>query len=771
MDKEKRIQFKLILIFAGVVVLIVLAVANIGKIKKVTQKAGEYMPLDQALLLLETVQPSLMDMEEYETLKAAENEWMTYGQYLTICSLTGGEGIEYPSFEKEYKEEFFITKSDFELMFAAFLAIYDTENKLGTMPVMILGSQENLILPDGTKPPEGTVVLADGMICEVADEKIYGYRFQTIEAYTYEGRLITMKEVTDTACHMENIWVMESDAEGIRFYFDGYEAKLSMDEVDDGIKDQILREQIADFSFEKGILTKGISKTDKINGKILNIRENSITLEGKGDFEIKEDFKVYRLYGKLEEIEKDDLIVGYDFTDFVIEDGKVCAGLVMKEEKMENIRVLIKSSDYAGIFHDSIEFTSDTDFTVTYGIVEQVQTESYKAGEKVVIEKDSDYFSGQRVYIEPTVLSGKIRLLNVNRSQGVPEYRGRIELSMEEGKIIAVNEVLLEEYLYSVVPSEMPSSYPEEALKAQAVCARTYAYAKMLHSPLAAYGAHVDDSTTYQVYNNIAESASATKAVKETAGNLLFYEEDLVGAYYYSTSCGFGTTAAVWGNGPENDVPYLIAKSIGTGEGNYTAEEMTEEEKFEDFIQNPEDSDFEREEGWYRWTYTVEEIDSEKIEEILKKRYEANNKRILTLNQDGEYESKEIKDIGAIRDIYVEKRLPGGNCDEIVIVAQHAQIKVTTEYNIRSVLNNGTAKIVRQNGSEANAPTLLPSAFFMISTRKEGEDVVGYTIIGGGFGHGVGMSQNGAKSMAARDWSFEDILTFYYEGSHIESIY
>ena len=65
----------------------------------------------------------------------------------------------------------------------------------------------------------------------------------------------------------------------------------------------------------------------------------------------------------------------------------------------------------------------------------------------------------------------------------------------------------------------------------------------------------------------------------------------------------------------------------------------------------------------------------------------------------------------------------------------------------------------------------MPSAFFMITTSKEGEDVVGYTIIGGGFGHGVGMSQNGARSMAEKEWKYEDILNFYYEGSRIDSIY
>lgn len=770
MDKNRRIQIKLILILAGIILLAVLAVVNLKKMQGIIQKEGEYVTLDKALLLLETVEPSLLEREEYTALKEAENGFMTYGQYVTICNLLQTEEVTFPAFEKEYKEEYFITQKDYDKMFTLFLEAYDTENKLTTMPVTILGAHGNIILQDGTQPEEGKIAASSG-VYEIVDQEICQYRFQTVEVYTYENKLITVKEEAASGYAMENIWIMESDAEGVRFYFDGYEATLSGQEIDSSIKDKLIREQIADFTFERGILTKAAVKTDKINGKILNIKEESVTIEGKGDFKLTDSFKAYRLYGNLEEIGKEDLIVGYDFTDFIIEDGKICAGLVMKEEKMESIRVLLKTADYAGMFHDVIEVTSDTDFTVTYGVVEQQETQEYKAGEKAVIEKDSDYFSGQRVYIEPSALSGKLRLLNVGRNQGIPEYRGKIELSLEEGKIVAVNEVLLEEYLYSVVPSEMPASYPEEALKAQAVCARTYAYARMLHSPLAEYGAHVDDSTTYQVYNNIKESAQATKAVKETAGRLLYYEEELVGAYYYSTSGGFGATAAVWGNDSANDMPYLKAKPIGTMTDGYTAEEMAEEENFRSFIQNTNEEDFEAEEGWYRWTYTVEEIDSGKIEELLKKRYDANNKKILTLNKDGEYESKKIKNIGKIRDIYVEKRLPGGVCDEIIIVAQKAQIKVISEYNIRCVLNNGTAKIKRQDGSEAAAPVLLPSAFFMISIGKEGEDVVGYTIIGGGFGHGVGMSQNGARAMAARDWSYEDILTFYYEGSHIASIY
>lgn len=119
------------------------------------------------------------------------------------------------------------------------------------------------------------------------------------------------------------------------------------------------------------------------------------------------------------------------------------------------------------------------------------------------------------------MLTGKLTLKNVGRSQGIPSYRGALELLDTEEGIIVINEVLLEEYLYSVVPSEMPSKYPGEALKAQAVCARTYAYGHMEHAGYPQYGAHVDDSTSYQVYNNILEQESTSAAVKETYGQLL----------------------------------------------------------------------------------------------------------------------------------------------------------------------------------------------------------------------------------------------------------
>ncbi len=110
-----------------------------------------------------------------------------------------------------------------------------------------------------------------------------------------------------------------------------------------------------------------------------------------------------------------------------------------------------------------------------------------------------------------------------------------------------VNTLPLEEYLCGVVPSEMPASYPEEALKAQAVCARTYASVQMQESKLEDLGAQVDDSVAFQVYQNSPEAESSTKAVENTAGKILLSDGAPICAYYFSTSHGKTSTDEVVG--------------------------------------------------------------------------------------------------------------------------------------------------------------------------------------------------------------------------------
>ena len=89
------------------------------------------------------------------------------------------------------------------------------------------------------------------------------------------------------------------------------------------------------------------------------------------------------------------------------------------------------------------------------------------------------------------------------------------------------------------------------------------------------------------------------------------------------------------------------------------------------------------------------------------------------------------------------------------------------EYHVRAVVTDGETKAELQNDNTYACGNLLPSAFFIIKTKKSEELVNGIQITGGGFGHGVGMSQNGAKNLADLGYEAKDILEFYYEGCEV----
>ena len=134
-------------------------------------------------------------------------------------------------------------------------------------------------------------------------------------------------------------------------------------------------------------------------------------------------------------------------------------------------------------------------------------------------------------------------------------YRGKFDLHCVLGKIHVVNVVNIEEYLYSVVPSEMPSSWNIEALKAQAVASRTYTYYYLLRDDSKKIY-DVDATTSFQVYRGIASEAdSSTEAVKATSGIIMTYNHEPVLAYFHSTSGGrTADDRYVWKGA---DLPYL----------------------------------------------------------------------------------------------------------------------------------------------------------------------------------------------------------------------
>lgn len=478
----------------------------------------------------------------------------------------------------------------------------------------------------------------------------------------------------------------------------------------------------------------------------------------------------------------------------------------------ETIRVLIQNSDYQGIFHKEVKLSCDTEWELHYGLDGEL-TEKHAGGEELLLDGNSAWFTEcARIVLSPAEDGGKISLLSVNRSQGTPAYRGSMEIRKTGQGFVVINELPVEEYLYGVVPSEMPVSYPMEALKAQAICARTYVYAHLVSPGYGEYSAHVDDSTGYQVYNNTAEKEEAIQAVQETKGEVVRLNGKLVDTYYYSTSCGFGADERVWNPGEEKKVSYLTAASISEtamqqeqnsaeipGTGYFTAQDMCRGDYFHEFLHNPPETDFERQEPWYRWSITVESIDAESLQKVLKERQEAEPDRILVEksgnktepvgdnaenvgsnagnagsnagNAGGNAEAAgEWEDIGRITDISIGIRGDGGIAESLVIKGEKKTVTVLSQYNIRAVLCAGGVTAVRQDGSKVELKMLLPSAFFEIESVKEGENMIGYKLYGGGYGHGAGMSQNAARHMAEKGYTTADILLFFYRDCKIENV-
>ena len=131
-------------------------------------------------------------------------------------------------------------------------------------------------------------------------------------------------------------------------------------------------------------------------------------------------------------------------------------------------------------------------------------------------------------------------------------YRGSIQVDVVDGKLRAINMVGLEQYLYGVVPSEMPFTWHPEALKAQAVVARSYALATRRAGAFDLY-----PDTRSQVYLGLEhEKPSTNAAVDATAGKVVLYEGQAAKTYFFSTSGGRTASAEdVWGEA----VPYLVS--------------------------------------------------------------------------------------------------------------------------------------------------------------------------------------------------------------------
>ncbi|MGN0383522.1 MAG: SpoIID/LytB domain-containing protein [Eubacterium sp.] len=410
-----------------------------------------------------------------------------------------------------------------------------------------------------------------------------------------------------------------------------------------------------------------------------------------------------------------------------VQSDKSAKSLQSIEDSDEIVGILI-TADNSSIYHDSITFSSDSSIFIND---ENQQTE------EVTIEQSNQNFTAGKIKVYS---EDKIGISTIIRNGKTPYYDGFFNLYLTDNGIVIVNNIETEKYLYSVVSSELSDAFELEALKAQAVCARSYILYQMQNPKYVEYNACVDDTTSSQVYNNKAATDKSIQAVQETEGCVLAYNDEIIKSYYYSTSCGSTAPGTIWNN---TDYNYLTSTIIGnTSE---TVYDLKNEMQFREFIDTYKDV-YDCEYPYYRWkcNLTLEDVE-EAVESYLG------------------------YDIGALKKIETGNRLDGGILGGIVIYGTKKTVQISGQYYIRNALVNSVE--VELNDGTTRTQTMLPSAFFYIDEIYEDSGLSGYRITGGGYGHGCGMSQNAANSMALKGMTYKEILSCFYEKATIQKIY
>ena len=303
-------------------------------------------------------------------------------------------------------------------------------------------------------------------------------------------------------------------------------------------------------------------------------------------------------------------------------------------------------------------------------------------------------------------------------------YPGDLTLSVQDGAIRPVLALPLESYLEGVVPYEMSDSFPLEALKAQAVCARTYALSKMNSSG----DYDLVDNTNDQVFRGTpAQHENTSLAVKATAGLVLTYNNRLITAWYSAS------------NGGQTELPGNIWK----GDSIPGCFAMTDDPWD---AQNPDS--------------TV---------------------RTAVLGRDGSGLSRGILRL-LHQELSKEAELAGRLPEkpEDLKVDAIRSVKLTTpRYAAPSrLMTRLEITLDALGGTWDTALDLFPEAVFFLGLSVYGanneivtvsEDETGFTLTSGRYGHGVGMSQRGAQYMASKGKkTFKEILAFYYPGAKIK---
>ena len=444
------------------------------------------------------------DMEDFAAGAITYGE-VAYAAEQVESGLSRALGVS----RKKYSDP--IPKEEWWLFYETFLKQADPEGTVQTKTIALYGTPANVEVAESW-----TAYTSEGEL-QFEGLSLDAYIDHEIEVCIRGTDIIRMeRDVSDEVVY-KNAWLIpDGEKNRMEVYIGGTVREFPLEDAVEEEAGGVL----ADVSLKDGKIRKLSLKKDTIEGKVLAVRDNAIEIEGYGNVAITDDFKVYKTYGTVKEARKKDILVGYDIQKFVVEDKRICAALLVKSFDARNIRVLLMDTGFQSIFHDTVTLKCSVPMKVVLGDYEF----TVEAGEKFTVFDGDERLrrSDRRFIIEPEDPTKSIDVTTIERGQGTPSYQGTLEISQEKEGLLLLNDLDVEDYLTRVVPSEMPASYEMEALKAQAVCARTYAYRQIKANAYSQYGAHVDDSTNYQVYNNTASSERTDTAVMETYGQMVF---------------------------------------------------------------------------------------------------------------------------------------------------------------------------------------------------------------------------------------------------------
>ncbi len=312
-------------------------------------------------------------------------------------------------------------------------------------------------------------------------------------------------------------------------------------------------------------------------------------------------------------------------------------------------------------------------------------------------------------------------------------YPGSLRLQPNAyGDYTLVNQVPLETYLRGVVPHEIGTGAPYAAVAAQTILARTYALRNLRRFAVDDYELCAD--THCQVYKGLTNTwLPADQAIAATKGLVLTYNNELVDALYSSTTGGITAPFSDIWNGSQR--PYLKAVvDAPRVMWNLSQKSLADEQNFRQFI-NLKQGFNETGKEAFRWRYTntLEQI-KEDLQRYLKK---ANNP---------------LANFTTIQQMQVVERSPSGRILTLVVQTDKGIIELHKN-EVRSAFGPPRSTL-----------------FYLDPIYGADKTLKGYAFVGGGFGHGVGLSQYGSHNLAKLGWSGEQILSFYFPETQIQPI-